>query len=381
MRKLRSTTRRQALSALAAAPLLSLNYFSASAVSQRRWTITGTRVREFDGLDTAMQSFMQQYGVRAGSLSVARHSRILFQRAYTWAKQGYSITQPNSLFRLASVSKAFTAALIFELIQTQTIRRDLRVFPWLGYTSAILPDQHVNPRLMSITVQHLVDHYCGWDWTVANFDPMFRMREIARALHLSTGPSRWDIARLMVGEPLQSEPGAEYAYSNFGYLMLGLVAEKATSTNFLRLVRERVTCPLGIEDIFGARTRKEQRLPREVSYHNPWTGLTPEFPNREVRVPLAYGGEGWLTESMEPDGSLAATSAAVARLIGHYAVWGLGRRVYNNNRSGWMAGTSSYAESRSDELDFCFIFNTNNFPNDRVVYELAKKINHVLDSR
>jgi hypothetical protein len=43
---------------------------------------------------------------------------------------------------------------------------------------------------------------------------------------------------------------------------------------------------------------------------------TPEFPDREVRAPLRYGGGGWLTESMTAGGGLAASAGAVARMIG-----------------------------------------------------------------
>ena len=54
-----------------------------------------------------------------------------------------------------------------------------------------------------------------------------RCARIARRLGLRVAPSSRDIARFMVGEPLQFTPGTQERYSNFGYVMLGLVAEKA----------------------------------------------------------------------------------------------------------------------------------------------------------
>ena len=112
-----------------------------------------------------------------------------------------------------------------------------------------------------------------------------------------------------------------------------------------------MAAPLGVERVFRARTRRDLRLPGEGFYDQPGNGLTPEYPDRDVRVPLAYGGEGWLTETMTAGGGLAAGAGAVARTIGHYAVWGLGLRRPNQNwaRSGGMAGTSSLAISRPDE--------------------------------
>jgi CubicO group peptidase (beta-lactamase class C family) len=187
---------------------------------------------------------------------------------------------------------------------------------------------------------------------------------------------------IMVGEPLQFTPGTQFRYSNFGYVVLGLVAEKAGASAFHDLVRDQVGSPLGIERIFRARTRRDQRLPGEGFYDQPGTGLTPEFPDREMRVPLPYGGEGWLTESMTAGGGLAASTGAVARTIGHYAVWGLGLRRANQNwaRSGAMAGTSSLAISRPDGLDLCFVVNTRNFGGAKAMGETSNEINRALDS-
>ena len=147
-------------------------------------------------------------------------------------------------------------------------------------------------------------------------------------------------------------------------------------------MRDQVAAPLGIDRILSARTRRDQRLPGEGFYDQPGTGLTPEFPDREVRAPLPYGGEGWLTESMTAGGGLAASAGAVARMIGHYAVWGLGLRRTNQNwaRSGAIAGTSSLAISRPDGLDLCFIVNTRNFGGAKAMREASNEIKHVLDS-
>ena len=382
MSKLHLATRHRTLRMLAAVPYLLLPRSVLAAAPPRRWTITGRRVKEFDSLDAAMQRLLQRYAVRAGSLAVARQGKLLFARAYTWAEPDYPVAQADSPFRVASVSKAFTAAVIHQLLQAKKLELSQPVFPWLGLDRAALPGQTVDPRLATITVQQLINHRGGWDSRAANFDPVFSMRRIARRLGLRVGPSSRDIARFMVGEPLQFTPGTQERYSNFGYVVLGLVAEKAGASAFHDLVRDQVAAPLGIDRVFRARTRRDQRLPGEGFYDQPGTGLTPEFPDREVRAPLPYGGEGWLTESMTAGGGLAASAGAVARMIGHYAVWGLGLRRANQNwaRSGAMAGTSSLAISRPDGLDLCFVVNTRNFGGAKAMAETSNDINRALDS-
>src|SRR5262249_28524564 len=221
---------------------------------------------------------------------------------------------------------------------------------------AALPGQPVDGRLHTITVSQVLDHKGGWDRKAAGFDPCFHMRVIANRLGLTTAPTKLDIARFMAGEPLQFDPGSRESYSNFGYLMLSLVAEKAAKEPFGGGLKAHALAPLGIEEVFVAHTRKDQRLPGEGFYDQPGTGLTPERPTKKVLAPLAYGGEWWLTEATDAAGGLAATAGAVARLAGHYAIWGFGlRRGGRWARSGGMAGTSCCAVSRPDATDYCVV--------------------------
>jgi CubicO group peptidase (beta-lactamase class C family) len=352
------------------APLLLRMHRPASAATPRRWLVTGEADRKLDALDDAMQFFMQHHAIRSGALALARDGRTLFEHAYTWAEPDYPVAQSESPFRLASVSKAFTAALVHELVQTRRLDLDAPVFPLLGLDRPALADQRVDPRLSTITVRHLIDHRGGF----SAFDPVLRMRDVARRLGLHVAPTAHDLARFMVGEPLQYTPGTQSRYSNFGYLMLGLVAAKVTDTDYPAALATHVAAPLGIEPVHLARTHKERRLRREGLYDQPGSGLTPEFPDRAVRMPLPYGGGGWLTESMDAPAGLAASAGAVARLIGHYAVWGFGRRRAGETaaRSGVMSGTTSFALSRADGLDICLIINTRSTAIDAATWEITR---------
>jgi CubicO group peptidase (beta-lactamase class C family) len=344
------------------------------AAAPRQWSVAGTPVDRLDGLDDAMQRFMQQHAIRSGALAVARHGRAVFEHAYGWAEPGYPRVEPDSPFRLASVTKAFTAALIHELAQAGALDLDAPVYPWLGLDRVALPGQRRDPRLDAITPRHLLDHRGGWDSQLSRFDPVFRMRDVARRLGLHAAPTKHDIARFMVGEPLQLTPGTQSRYANLGYLMLGLAAEKAAKTDYVTALKARVTGPLGIEAVFLGHTRQDRRLAREGAYDQPGTGLTPEFPDREVRRPLPYGGGGFLTESMDSVAGLAASAGAVARLIGHYAVAGFGRRrkAQSFARSGIMSGTASFAISRADGLDVCLVINTRNRALDATTLEITR---------
>ncbi len=161
----------------------------------------------------------------------------------------------------------------------------------------------------------------------------------------------------MYGEPLQSVPGTKYHYSNLGYILLALVVEKASGKAFIDYLKESVLTPEGVTDVFRARTLRSLRLPNEGFYDDPELGLTVLEPKLDKYVPRAYGGDGWITESGDGAGSLVATATAVVQFIHQHAVWDIGGRAAGA-RSGVLAGTSSLAVSRKDNVDYAYVFNT-----------------------
>lgn len=354
-------SRRSILHILVSAPLLAIPTHGALTQPQRKWAVTGQRVPQLDGLDAALQHAMQGANIRAGALAVACKGKTLFERGYTWAEPDYPVTQPNSPFRLASISKAFTAALAFEMVKAGAIKLDTRAFPYLGLDRFQRKDRAIDPRLNDITVRHLIDHRSGLARDIYRGDRCCgqALRGIAHAFGLHRVPTTEEKVGYMMGEQLQFTPGTQEQYSNLGYDVLGLVGAKAANADFIGAVRKHVTDPHGIE-AFVASTFKEKRLPGEGFYDDPGSGPTIEHPDRNDVLPAAYGGDVYL-ETAPASGGMAAGAGAVARLIGHYAAWGYGARIAPSGRSGSQPGTFSWAASRQNGLDLCFVFNTRSF--------------------
>lgn len=344
------------------------------------WTMTGQPVATLQAFDEAMQSFMEGHGVHAGQLAIMKNGVVKFARAYTYAEAGYQITQPSSLMRLASVSKAFTCAAIQKALDSKLVTPSTAVFPLLGIVTKALSSQTPSRHINHITVQHLIDHTGGWDETQSDFDAVFSMREISSALNLAGPPSKMDIARYMYGEALQFKPGSQSVYSNFGYVLLGLVIEKVSEQPFVTYLRNEVLIPMGINDVVVGGTLRSQKLHNEVSYDQSSVGLPSTNPKSSTLVPYAYGGEGYMCERMDSGGGLIATATDVVRLINKHAVWGTGGRAEGSARSGSMAGVSSLAESRSAGVDFAYIFNTRDFlpPTSNALKHLDRKLSSLL---
>jgi hypothetical protein len=83
---------------------------------------------------------------------------------------------------------------------------------------------------------------------------------------------------------------------------------------------------------------------------------------------------------MDSGGGLMTTAETLAGFLFQHAVWGIGGRAKGFERSGSMAGTSSYAFSRPNGVDCACIFNTRNFiGGDRAFVDFIKQLKSLLD--
>jgi CubicO group peptidase (beta-lactamase class C family) len=178
---------------------------------------------------------MARTGAPSGALAVVRDGQLVHEAAYGVRKAA------RLRWRVASLSKMWTASAIRILVARGALGYDTRVFPLLD----IVPASGVDPRLASVTIQHLLDHAGGWDRDISG-DPMFAQRAIARSLDVPTPPSMWQTAYYMFSRPLDFAPGSRSAYSNFGYGLLGLVIAAVTGLSYEDAVKRLVLAPLGI---------------------------------------------------------------------------------------------------------------------------------------
>jgi CubicO group peptidase (beta-lactamase class C family) len=265
--------------------------------------------------------------------------------------------------RVASVSKAFACAAIQALVTDHNFDLDTAVFPYLGINAVALPSQTKDARVDAVTVRQCVNHAGGWVPGVSGIDPVFAGRSIARALGLPGRVSKRDVARYMYGEPLQYDPGdtstynSTQRYSNFGYVLLGLVVERHRGVPFGTYVRQRLMAPLGMQNqVFTGATVRADRRTGELSYDSAGVGDSAWAPRSDALVPSAYGT--YLIAEMDSGGGLIASAPAVTAFINRNAAWGMGGRAPGAARAGSMPGTRALAVSRADGIDWAYILNS-----------------------
>lgn len=276
--------------------------------------VTGTAVGGMSSFDQLLPPLMKKWQIPGGAVAVTWQGRLVFARGYGWAdQQNRQPVQPDSLFRIASLSKPVTAAAVLKLVETGKLSLDDKPFRLLSHLRPPSGAQ-VDRRLYDITVRHLLQHSGGWDRD-QTFDPMFISPEIARALGVREPVGPETIIRYMMGKPLQFAPGARYSYSNFGYCVLGRVIEKVSGLSYEEFVKRRLLLNARITAMRLGRSLPRGRAPTEVRYYgHPGQVLAPSvFPSVKGPVPWQYGG--WSLEAMDAHGGWLASPVDLMRFV------------------------------------------------------------------
>ena len=177
---------------------------------------TGHCPKACASFDKLLVSFMKENKVPGAALAVVRNGKLVVRRGYGFAdRERKEPVEPDSLFRIASVSKPITAVAILKLAEDGKLHLDDKVAAILGLAPK-------DPRFSDITVHQLLRHQAGFD-RGASFDPMFRSVRIAKDLGVPPPAKPEHSIRYMERRPLDVDPGARYAYSNSGYCLLGRV--------------------------------------------------------------------------------------------------------------------------------------------------------------
>lgn len=274
--------------------------------------VTGVAVEGMKSYDRLVPAFMHKWAIPGGAVAVAKDGRLVFARGYGWANvEAQKPVEPRSLFRLASVSKPFTAVTILKLVEQGKLKLDARVCTVLD----LEPNgPKADERWREITIRQMLHHTGGWDRDTA-FDPMFRSYRIAEELGTQPPASSGDVIAYMLRRPLQHTPGQKYVYSNFGYCLLGRVIEKRTGLDYETAVQQLVLKPCGIERMHLGHTRLREQRPNEVHYYNqPDSELARSvFPDVKREVAWPYGG--FYLEAMDSHGGWIGSAPDLLRFV------------------------------------------------------------------
>ncbi|MEO5998108.1 MAG: serine hydrolase [Chitinophagaceae bacterium] len=209
-------------------------------------------------IDNAIYSFMAENNVAGVSLAIIKNEELVYVKGYGFAdKEAGTRVTPASLFRIASISKPVTSMAIMKLMEEKKLSLDDKVFGVGSILGTKYGKQPYKKDVTEITIRNLLQHL-GGGWGNTRNDPMF------------TDPSRSKeelISFTLDTFPLVNKPGTNYAYSNFGYCVLGRVIEKITGQPYEHYIRKIILTPAEATSMQIGGNTLEERKPNEVKYY------------------------------------------------------------------------------------------------------------------
>ena len=205
----------------------------------------------------------------SGAVLIAKDDRVLFSHAYGLADRHRRI--PNTIrtrFRIGSMNKMVTAVAILQLVEAGKVR----LAAPLGTYLRDYPNRDVASK---VTIHQLLTHTGG---TGDIFGPDFDAhRNELRTLD--------DYVKLYGKRQLEFEPGTRWAYSNYGFILLGAVIERVTGHSYYDYVHAHIYAPAGMTRS-GSPPEDQAVSGRSIGYTRP-PGTTAWVPNTDT---LPYRG-------------------------------------------------------------------------------------------
>jgi D-alanyl-D-alanine carboxypeptidase len=182
-------------------------------------------------VDQIVAQWMSKPAAVGLSVAVARGDKFIVAKGYGKADLEFNVpADADTMFRMGSVTKQYTAAAMMKLIEDGMIILDdeltkfLPDFPMQGHT---------------VTVKQLLNHTSG----IKSYTSI----EAVMSRGYCNNTSHEEVLSWFKDEPFDFEPGAKWKYNNSGYYLLGLIIEKASGKPYGEYLQEAFFTPLGLK--------------------------------------------------------------------------------------------------------------------------------------
>lgn len=318
----------------------------------------------------------------SGSVLIVEHGKPLLARQYGLANRAFAIRNDASTkYKIASITKAFTAVLILQLHEQGRLDLDA---PMRRY----LPDYRGSGG-DRVSVRQLLNHTSG----LVNFD---QVTDAAQAIR--SGLPNYQLphtARQLLDDycsgDLVHEPGTKFDYNNCDYIALGLIIERAYGKPYEQVLQQRIIEPLGLQDTgmlhqrdivagladtYFRRDDSKALTPDLPAYPENWYAAGAMY---STARDLAMFAEAWLEGRLIGDKALAAMIAPGLDDYG-FGVWSYpvridGRRYHAVKRPGRIMGAQAQLYRIVEaKLTVVVLANTDGTDLDEFVARIGKQV-------
>ncbi len=201
-----------------------------------------------------------------GSIAISKNGKLLYRKTI-----GYSLyssekkipSSDSSKYRIGSVSKIFTATIIFQLIEEGKLSLNELLENYFP--------QYPNSK--KITIGNLLNHRSG----IRNISTV-ESKEIAR--------THEEMLAIIMEKPPRYKPGTKSYYSNANYLLLGYIIEKICNKSYAEVLRERIVSKTGLTNTYyGHKTNVEKNECLPYKFNRDWEQQS----ETDISIPGASG--------------------------------------------------------------------------------------------
>ncbi|HWN09169.1 MAG TPA: serine hydrolase [Pyrinomonadaceae bacterium] len=174
-----------------------------------------------------------KYRLFNGSVLVAENGQVIYKKGLGMANMEWNIPNaPDTRFRLGSITKQFTAALVLQLVEQGKIKLD-------GKLSDYLPAYRKDVG-EKVTIHQLLNHTSG----IPSYTGLAKFMDEASRNSYTVD----DFVKKYASNDLEFEPGSKFAYNNSGYFLLGAIIEKVTGKTYEQVLKEQILDPMGMKN-------------------------------------------------------------------------------------------------------------------------------------
>ena len=185
-----------------------------------------------DKVDKLMKMYWN-YGEFNGNILVVKNHKVIYKRSYGMANMEWEIAnQANTKFRIASLTKQFTAVLILKLVEENKIKLKGKISDYLPYYKKDIGEK--------VTIHHLLTHSSG----IPNYTTLPKFNENVSKSYIPVQA----MVEFFCSEPLEFESGKKFVYNNSGYFILGAIIEKVTGKSYQQALQDMILTPLQLNN-------------------------------------------------------------------------------------------------------------------------------------
>lgn len=167
-----------------------------------------------------------------GTILINQNQEVVFERYYGLSNIEWNIPiVKDSIFRIASISKTFTACAILKLVEQHRLSLDQTL-------DTYFKDY---PRGNEITIHHLLTNTSG----IPNFDILGDFRDI-----LNSDNPNYALIKLFIDEALLFNPGEKWSYSMSGYILLGNIIEIVTKKSYINFIKDDLISNTKLKNVY-----------------------------------------------------------------------------------------------------------------------------------